>query len=964
MSKADKSHSRTSQRRAPGVRGKTLHQVKPAPRTASRRRADGALKETVSPNRDNFLVVGLGASAGGLEAVTKLLAALPADTGMAFVLVQHLDPSHKSMLVDLLARDARIKVMQAGDGMPIRRNCLYVSPPQADLSFHEGVLRLSPPRARRAHLPFDLFLHSLADSFGERAVCVILSGTGSDGSVGLRSVSANGGLVIAQDPAETAYDGMPRSAIATGFVDLVLPVARIPQALVRHAQHPELASDRKVVPPDDKMEKSLTAIIGLLRSGASQDFTHYKKATLQRRIRRRMILTGVKDVDDYLKTLHTDHAELELLAKDLLIHVTSFFRDPPAFDALAKSVIPELVRRHPPDRPIRVWVAACSTGEETYSLAMVILENLAAARRNSKLKIFASDVSREAVAYAREGVYPESIKDDVSAERLARFFTHENRGYRVRRELRDSIVFTVQDLLTDPPFSRLDLISCRNLLIYLQPEEQEKVLPLFHRVLCPGGILFLGTSESVGTRTDLFEPVPNTVRVFRRIGGNGPQERGITSNIGELARSLWPRVLGQVEPKRSNLGDFAQRLLLDAYVPAAVLVNRQYQGLYFSGPTDRYLRVATGEPSRFLPALLRDGLAAKFQEAVRQASRGRNSVTVHGARLKRDRRDVMVSISAQPVRHENEDLLLVSFIDEPEQKTVHRKTSPAQASRIAQLERELQSSRRELETTIRELNASNQELTTLNEEAVSLNEEFHSTNEELETSQEELQSLNEELTTTNSQLQQSLEQQRSTSTDLKNILNSSQVATLFLDREFKVRFFTPVASALFRLIATDVGRPLTDLAIPLVGADMLAGARSVLVNLKPIQLEVKNASGNWYLCDLSPYRTQDDRIDGIVINLADISELKAGEERLRIAHAYTKAVIGSIHEPLVGSRPRAAHRISERVVLHILWRQLRRHFRALTLRHRRLSPGRAGVARISRSQEERNRRCGELRDHD
>jgi two-component system CheB/CheR fusion protein len=843
-------------------------------------------------------VVGLGASAGGLEAVRNLLAAIPVDSGMAFVLVQHLDPTHKSMLVDLLARDAPMKVTQASDGMPIRRNCLYVIPPHADLSVHEGVLRLSPPRVRHPHLPVDLFLHSLADSFGERAVCVILSGAGSDGSVGLRSVSTKGGLVIAQDPAETAYDGMPRSAIATGFVDLVLPVARIPQALFRHVQHPELASDRKVVPLDDKMEKSLTAIIDLLRSSASQDFTHYKKATLQRRIRRRMVLTGVKDVDDYLKTLQKDRAELELLAKDLLIHVTSFFRDPPAFDALAKSVIPELVRQHSPDRPIRIWVPACSTGEETYSLAMLFLEELAAAR-NSKLKVFASDVSREAVAYARDGVFPESIKDDVSAERLARFFTHENHGYRVRRELRDSIVFTVQDLLTDPPFSRLDFISCRNLLIYLQPQEQEKVLSLFHRVLWPGGILFLGSSEGVGTRSDLFVPVPNAVRVFRRFGGNRPQERVVTPSIGELAHSLWPRVVGHVEPNRPNLGDFALRLLLDAYVPAAVLVNRQYQGLYFSGPTDRYLRVATGEPSRFLPALLRDGLAAKFQEAVRQASRGRRTVTVHGARLKRARRDVTVSISARPVRHENEKLLLVSFVDEPEHRIVRPKTSRAQASRVAQLERELQTNRRELETTIRELDASNQELTTLNEEAVSLNEEFQSTNEELEASREELQSLNEELTTTNSQLQQSLEQQRSTSTDLKNILNSSQVATLFLDREFKVRFFTPAASAPFKLIATDLGRPLSDLAIPFVGADLLAGARSVLGTLKPIQLEVKSASGSWYLCGLSPYRARDDRIDGIVINLADISNLKAGEEKLRIAHAYTKAVIGSIHEPLV-----------------------------------------------------------------
>ena len=595
MKKIDEATRTASRPRPRRVRGKTSRPVKPAARVGLRRRTDAAPKETVRAKSDRFLVVGIGASAGGLEAVRKLLATMPADTGMSFVLIQHLDPTHKSMLVDLLARDTEMSVVQARDGMPIERNSLYVIPAQADLSVHDGVLRLSEPPVRPGvHLPVDLFLRSLADDYGERAVCVILSGTGSDGSVGLRAVSEQGGLVIAQDPAEAAYDGMPRSAIATGAVDLVLPVAKIPQALIRHAQHPELTADRKAALPDDKTDKLLTTIIELLRSRTSQDFAHYKKSTLLRRIRRRMALAGVEGIDDYLEKLRKDGAELELLAKDLLIHVTSFFRDPAVFEALAKSIIPDLVRQHPADRPIRIWVPGCSTGQETYSLAMLFLEELAAAKSNTKLQVFASDVSPEAVAYGRNGVYPESIKDEVSAERLARFFTRENQGYRVCRELRDPIVFTVQDLLTDPPFSRLDFISCRNLLIYLQPEEQEKVLSLFHRALYQGGVLLLGTSETIGKRTELFEPITNAVRVFRRIGGNERQGEVIASNIGEAARSLWPRVVGQVEPKRPNLGDLAKRLLLDAYAPAAVLVNRQYRGLYFFGPTDRYLRVVGG----------------------------------------------------------------------------------------------------------------------------------------------------------------------------------------------------------------------------------------------------------------------------------------------------------------------------------------------------------------------------------
>ncbi len=749
------------------------------------------------------------------------------------------------------------------------------------------------------HLPFNFLLNSLADEYAGRAVCVVLSGTGSDGCVGLKAVHEKGGLVIAQQPAEAAYAGMPRSAIATGAVDLVLPVGDIPPVLARHARLPHLTANRKSSTPNDQTDASLAPIIDLVRARTAHDFTPYKRATLVRRIQRRMGLAALKDAGDYLELLRKNAAELELLTKDLLIHVTRFFRDPAAFEALAKIVIPELIRNHAPDQPIRIWVPACSTGEEAYSLAMLFLEELASANKSTKLQIFASDASPEAVAEGRNGLFPETIKADVSAERLARFFTPESHGYRVRRELRDSIVFTVQDLLTDPPFSRLDLISCRNLLIYLQPDEQERVVSLFHRALRPGGLLLLGTAETVGKLTDLFEPVSNTIRVFRRIGADQPREQALASNIRELARSLWPRIAGHVEPKRASLSDFAQRLVLEVYAPASVLVNRKYQGFYFMGPIDRYMRVAPGEPSRFLPAMLREGLAAKFQEAVRQASQTHAAVTIPGARIRRDRGSILVSISSRPVQHEGEELLLVSFVEEPEHTAVPASESPAEATRAVQLHQELQSTRQELESTIRELNASNQELTELNEEALSLNEEFQSTNEELETSKEELQSLNEELTTANNQLQDSFERQRNTSNDLKNILNSSQVATLFVDRDLRVRFFTPAAAPLFNLIATDIGRPLSDLAVRFTDIDIVANARTVLDNLTPIQREIKSGSGTWYLCGLSPYRTQDDHIDGVVVNLADISALKASEDRLQAARAYTTEVIGSIQEPLV-----------------------------------------------------------------
>jgi len=884
--------------------GQRRHNPSPEPLSAashaeSRRRSGVSSKSEQRSNDNGFPVVGLGASAGGLEAVRKLLGTMPANTGIAFILIQHLDPKHESMMVDLLARDTAMKVLQAAEGMPIDRNCLYIIPPQAYLSIRDGVLRLSQPQPRAgARMPFDFFLGSLAEQYGERAICVILSGTGTDGSVGLKAISEKGGLVIAQDPEEAAYDGMPRNAIATGAVNLVLPAAKIPPAVMRYARHPYVTAGQTTAASEEEDANSLAAIINLLLTRTSHDFSHYKRATLLRRVRRRMAAAGIKEFNDYIKMLRKDSGEVELLAKDLFIHVTSFFRDPDAYEALARTVVPELVRQHAADGPIRAWVPGCSTGEEAYSLAMLFFEELAAVRRTLKLQIFASDVSADAVNYGRNGTYPDSIKADVSAERLARFFTPEQHGYRVSRDLRDSIVFTVQDLLIDPPFSHLDLISCRNLLIYLQPSEQEKVLALFHYALREGGYLVLGTSETIGKLSDRFEPVSDPLRIFRRIGAVRPRERSVAPIIIERSRTLWPRATGQIEPKRPNLGDLVQKSLLDAFAPATVLVNERYQGLYFVGPVDRYLLVAPGEPSRDLPTMLRSGLASKFRAVVRQASKDHTTATIHGAEVKRNGDVVRVALSARSVQHEGEQLLLVSFTDEPG-LIIPTIESPVEVPRVEQLEQELESTRKELEATIRDLQATNQELTSLNEEAVSMNEEFQSTNEELESSREELQSLNEELTTVNSQLQEALTREHKISDDLQNILNSSAIATLFLDRDLNIRVFTPAAAPMFNLIPTDIGRPLGDLANRFAGLDLLADARTVLLSLAPIKRDVRIESGTWHLCSISPYRAQNDRIDGVIINLTDISDLKATEEELRYARGYAEAIINTIRRPLI-----------------------------------------------------------------
>src|ERR1700722_16268593 len=486
-----------------------------------------------------LFVVGVGASAGGLDACKGLLAALPGPIGVAFILVQHLDPTHESMMVDLLADHTSMVVQQAGDGMPIERDHLYVIPPGAYLSVAAGALQLSQPQARHgARLPFDFLLHSLAAELGARAACVILSGTGADGSLGLQAMKARGGLVIAQDPKEAGYDGMPRNAIMTGAVDLVLPVAEIPDALRR----------RSAAEDPDAPRDWLSEIIDLLRTNTAHDFTLYKPGTLQRRIERRVAMgaTDSANMDHYIQTLRRDPSELDLLAKDLLINVTSFFRDPLVFTVLADKVIPDMVRSHAPDRPIRVWIAGCSTGEETYSLTMLLREEIAEAKLGIKLQVFASDVDPDAIAIAREGLYPESIEADVSAARIARFFSKEDHRYRISPELRASVVFTVQDVLADPPFSRLDLVSCRNLLIYLRPYAQAKVVSLFHFALREGGVLLLGSSESAGDIEGRFEVISKPERLYRHIGRSRPGEYAFSMNSMDTGDGVRSRVrLGQ-----------------------------------------------------------------------------------------------------------------------------------------------------------------------------------------------------------------------------------------------------------------------------------------------------------------------------------------------------------------------------------------------------------------------------------
>ena len=799
---------------------------------------------------------------------------------MAFILVQHLDPNHESMMVDLLAGHTPMTVRQATDGMPIESDHVYVIPPGTYLSVSNGALHLSQPQARHgARLPFDFLLYSLAGHYGPRAACVVLSGTGADGSLGLMAVKETGGLVIAQEPGEAAYDGMPRSAIKTGAVDLVLPAAKIPQALVEYGQRQAQSGS----PP--RATAKLPEIIELLRTKTAHDFRLYKQGTLQRRVERRMALAGIATdhMDRYIQILRSGTDELDLLAKDLLINVTSFFRDPKVFDLLADKVIPNLVRGQTPDQPIRIWVAGCSTGEETYSLAMLFREEILAAKLNTKLQVFASDVDADAVARARDGFYPEAIEADVSPARLERFFSREDHGYRVLDELRAAVVFTVQDVLADPPFSRLDLVSCRNLLIYLAPEAQSKIISLFHFALREGGVLLLGSSETVGDAEGRFEAIAKSERLYRHIVRARPGDAGfsLTGDGGRIHPRPGP---GRALSRQAALGDLCRRLVMEAYAPAAVLINRKHECLYSLGPTDRYLRVAPGHPTHDLLALARQGLRGKLALAIQQASRQNARVVVAGGRTNLDGDTALFSIDVRPVTADGDELLLICFVDEPLQQDKQAGlVTAADASLVARLEQELEATRTELQGAIRSLEISSEEQKAINEEALSINEEYQSTNEELLTSKEELQSLNEELTALNSQLHETLERQRTTSNDLQNVLYSTDVATLFLDTALNIRFFTPATKSLFSVIPSDVGRPLEDLHSLAADGALLTDARSVLETLAPIEREIEAQNGAWYSRRVLPYRTQDNGVEGVVITFADITGRRRAADALATA---------------------------------------------------------------------------------
>ena len=667
--------------------------------------------------------------------------------------------------------------------------------------------------------------------------------------------------------------------------------------MARHAVSPNTANLAQANDTDAK----LTEIFALLRSHESRDFALYKEGTLLRQIQRRMAMASIRDVGEYLAMIHRNPGEIGLLAQDMLINVTRFFRDEKAFEVLSETVVPELVRQQPLDQPLRIWDAGCSSGEETYSIVMLFLEEIASTKRNIRLQVFASDIDDQAVTIARNGLYPSSIEKDVSPTRLARFFVREGDGYRVTRELRETVVFTTQDLLADAPFSRLDFVSCRNVLIYLRPEVQERVISLFHFALREGGILVLGASEAIGSLSDRFEPIARKQRIFRHIGRSQPGEVQFPISPAEGARTMqWPAQAARPVAARVKAADVARQTLLDAYAPASVLIDAARKPLQFFGPVDRYLVVAAGEGHPDIFALVRKGLRSGLRAAIRQSERDQEGVAVGTANMDRDGTAIAVRMSVHPVHAEGRDYLLVGFADAPKREAPRKKVSEAaDAPRLVELEQELEIARKERESAIHDLEIANDELTASNEEAMSVNEELQSTNEELETSKEELQSLNEELTALNSQLNETIERQRATADDLQNTMNSSDIAMLFLDTDLKIRLFTPTAKSIFSVMPSDVGRPLADLARLTNDAALIADARTVLGNRLPVSRDIESDNGAWYTRRILPYRAQDDQVQGVVVTFTDISERKFAERTIAEAKSYSDSIINTIRQPLI-----------------------------------------------------------------
>ena len=855
--------------------------------------------------RNPFPIVGVGASAGGIEALKAFFSATDADSGVAYIVIQHLSPEHESLMADILSRCTSMPVVQIENGMRVEPNHVYVIRPGYTVTLKDCRLHLGQPVEKRGHRrPVDDFFRSLAEEQQESAIGVILSGTGTNGSAGAQAIKAAGGLCIAQDPDSAEFPGMPRSLIHTGCADQVLTAEEIPAALRQYIQHPFLDLNAKgrarAAQEIERHRQDLGEILAIIRSRTGHDFAPYKPPTILRRINRRMGLLGVTTLADYANCLRQKTEEISTLANDLMINVTGFFRDPEAWEAFREAVVQPLVAERGPDDPIRAWVTACASGEEAYTLAMLISEEAERLGKAVDVKIFATDTADKSLARARSGVYPGGIEGDLSPERLERFFEPDEQSYRVKKSLRDQIVFAPQDVLRDPPFSRVDIVTCRNLLIYLEPEAQRRILALTHFALREGGHLFLGNAETLGHADTLFEVVSKRWRVYRRLGAG----RHVSAPLPALiARVPEVRPIVRTAPPvliRPSPTATIQAALLDEFGPPSAVVDVNERIVYFHGDASAYLQFPAGETTQNFLDLVRPSLRPAVRKTLREAIAERRAVSVD---VQAEADTSRVRVTAAPLKHSRPpDYFRVSFepggIDEAGtdgsgggNSATPVRTYSASAEPDSALEEEVRILRRELQATVESFEATNEELKAANEEVTSINEELQSANEELETGKEELQALNEELVTVNGQLQAKLMELEALTDDLDNLLSSTSIAVVFLDTQLKVRRFTPAISDLLELLPADIGRPLAHLAPKFSDGDLIADATNVLARLAPMEAEALSHSGRWYLRRTLPYRTDDNRIAGVVITFVDITARKQAEQAIAAAQARLQAVI-------------------------------------------------------------------------
>ena len=858
--------------------------------------ADDLLQQAAEPDGTSFPIVGVGASAGGLEAFTQLLRALPADAGMAFVLVQHLAPSHASALAEILSRATRMPVMEVHGETTVEPNCVYVIPPDQDMVISGGRLQLLPRKDGGAHRPIDQFFRALAEDRRHLAIGVILSGTASDGTIGLEAIKAEGGITFAQD-ATAQHQGMPHSAIASGCVDCILPPEEIAREIVRIGRHPYAGPEARA--RERESEPKLTQVLQLLLRATGVDFTHYKFNTLYRRITRRMVLHKTEHLKDYVHFLQQHPAALEALYHDILISITSFFRNPEAFEAIKSKVFPRLIKDRPPQDPVRIWSLGCSTGQEAYSLAMAYAEFTEAAGSRVPLQLFATDLEETAVETARAGVYSKDIAQDVSAERLRRFFVEIDGTYRIQKSIRDACVFSRHNVLADPPFSRIDLISCRNLLIYLEPVLQQKIMPSLHYALKPAGFLWLGGSETIGGFRNLFEAEDAKHKIYCR----KPGHHGTLFPVqqGRAPRASAPQIV--VRPGGgTDVYREADRHLAK-FAPPSVLVSAELEILQYRGDTGPYLAPAPGKASLNLLKMLREGLVVGVRAAILRCRKEQAPVRDEGLRVRSDGGWHELAVEVVPVTGGGleEGGFLVLFEDASQARGLQPVTSegaptseepPAADPDTARLARELSATREYLQSVIEQQEAANEELQSANEEVQSANEELQSINEELETSKEEIQASNEELATVNDELNNRNTELNRLNNDLLNLLDSVQMAIVMLGPDMRIRRFTPAAEELLHLVPADLGRPIGAVKLAFDLPDLEPLLAEVMETLRNQERDVRSKEGRWYSLRLRPYRTLENKIDGVVLVLVDVDLLKRAEE-------YAQSIVATVREPLL-----------------------------------------------------------------